>query len=695
MGVGAQAQSQTPAGAAGSGLRAELAEIFSGPWPKLVFGFRLWASVCLALLVAYYLELPNASWAGTSAAIMCQPQLGASLRKGWFLMIGTIIGAIMIVVLTAAFPQERGAFLTLLALWCGVCAYFATQLKNFESYAAALAGYTPLIIAANTLGATGGPDGQVFMVAVTRATEICIGIVSSALILAGTDLGASRRQLAKSLARLASGITAGFIAMLQRARDRSVLMAAQTRRRQFVQQIVALDPAVDQAIGESSELRYNLPFLQRSVCGLFAATDGWRTIGSHFLVRSADEAQRQADGVLATLPVELRVASGGPETWLADPARLRTSCSAARQALVSSPEVTPAQRLLADQTVRFLDGMMSVLAGLILLVNAPVRLPRDDRAFQLTSPDRLPGFVNAARAMLAVGAGALFWIATEWPSGVLAMTFVAIAVMLLSPRGDMAPAAAIGFAIGSLVAIPFAATIKFAVLPLVETPVAFCLVFGLYLVPVGFGVAQIKRPALSGMSTVMAFVFVFLLDPENEIAYNTLALYNSALAIFAGCAAASLSFALLPPVAPALRVRRLLNFSLRDVRAIAIDAVSPSVKDWEQRMFSRLAALPDKVTPACATELLSAMRVGSEIIRLRGLAQRISLSPELDAALASFAAGRGEAAIASFSALDRRLAGVPMSASDGQLTLQARASILAITETIGQHADYFDRGVAA
>jgi hypothetical protein len=71
--------------------------------PPLLFGLRLWASVCLALYVAFWLEIDNAYWAGTSAAIMCQPHLGASLRKGWYRLIGTVIGAVAIVVLTACF----------------------------------------------------------------------------------------------------------------------------------------------------------------------------------------------------------------------------------------------------------------------------------------------------------------------------------------------------------------------------------------------------------------------------------------------------------------------------------------------------------------------------------------------------------------------------------------------------------------
>src|SRR5262245_57274390 len=127
--------------------------------PPLLFRLRLWASVCLALYVAFWLELDSAYWAGTSAAIVCQPHLGASLRKGWFRMIGTVVGAVAIVMLTACFPQDRAAFMVGLALWGAACAFVATVLRNFAAYAAALAGYTAAIIASDQLGATGGPAG--------------------------------------------------------------------------------------------------------------------------------------------------------------------------------------------------------------------------------------------------------------------------------------------------------------------------------------------------------------------------------------------------------------------------------------------------------------------------------------------------------------------------------------------------------
>jgi hypothetical protein len=97
-----------------------LAKVARAAAPPLLFGFRLWASVCVALFVAYSLELDNPYWAGASAAIVCQPYLGASLRKSRYRLIGTLVGATMIVALTAWFPQNRVAFLVSLALWGGV-----------------------------------------------------------------------------------------------------------------------------------------------------------------------------------------------------------------------------------------------------------------------------------------------------------------------------------------------------------------------------------------------------------------------------------------------------------------------------------------------------------------------------------------------------------------------------------------------
>jgi hypothetical protein len=79
------------------------------------------------------------------------------------------------------------------------------KLQNFAAYAAALAGYTAVIIASDQLGAVGGLNGDTFMLAVARVTEIGIGIVSTGIVLAGTDLGGARHRLAGLFAGLTTG----------------------------------------------------------------------------------------------------------------------------------------------------------------------------------------------------------------------------------------------------------------------------------------------------------------------------------------------------------------------------------------------------------------------------------------------------------------------------------------------------------
>jgi hypothetical protein len=82
----------------------------------------------------------------------------------------------------------------------------------------------------------------------------------------------------------------------------------QTERRELVRRVIALDPMIDQAIGESSEVRYHSLLLQSAVYGLFRALDGWRSVATH-LIRLADVTDlHSAKAILFCIPPELRSA---------------------------------------------------------------------------------------------------------------------------------------------------------------------------------------------------------------------------------------------------------------------------------------------------------------------------------------------------------------------------------------------------
>jgi uncharacterized membrane protein YccC len=682
--------------AASSRSSRNLTDKLTAVGPPLLFGLRLWASVCLALFVAFWLELDNPFWAGSSAAIVCLPQLGASLRKGRFRMIGTVIGATMIVVLTACFPQDRIAFLGLLALWGAVCAFAATLLGNFASYSASLAGYTAAIVATDMLGATGGASSDVFLLAVWRASEICIGIACAGIVLAGTDLGGTQRRLAASFADLAAEIASRFTRLL--ARGGAQAQDTQTERGEFLRRVIALDPMVDQALGESSHARYHTPTLQTAVRGLFNALDGWSAVTVH-LQHLPDNVDRQAmEAILRNIPPGLRSApqSHSAAGLMADPIAQRRTCDEAVQKLLAFPAGTPSLRLLTDETAKVLAGISQALEGLALLVDAPGQLPTGHRGFWPSVPDWLPAFINAARAFVAIVAIELFWVVTAWPDGASAILLAAIMLLLLSPRGDLAYGGAIAFTLGVAGAFVAAAIIKFAVLPALQTFPAFCVAIGLFFIPVGFAIAYSRKPVVTVVCTAMAFSFNPLLAPTNPMIYDTAQFYNAGLAIVAGCGIVPpLAFSLLPALSPTLRARRLLSLSLRDLRRLAVTLLPTSSEDWESRMYGRLAAFPDQDGPFQRARLLAALSVGTQIIQLRNVASHLGMAAELDAALDVFAQGNGAAAITRLQQLDSRLATGPETGSDTVTALRARGRILVISEELSEHASYFEAGATA
>jgi uncharacterized membrane protein YccC len=645
--------------------------------PPLLFGLRMWASVCLALYIAFWLQLENPSWAGTTAAIVCQPSIGASLRKGWFRLIGTFIGAVAIVVMTACFPQDRDRFLICLALWGAGCAFVATILRNFAAYAAALAGYTAAIIASDQLGATGGLNGDAFMLAVYRSSEIALGIVCAGVVIGLTELPGTRRRLAGLFADLTAGITAGFTRTLAFAGP----LDTRPIRRDFILRVTALDPVIDETLGESTQIRYHSPVLQKAVDGLFVALAGWRAVGNRLVRMPREEAQHEAAAVLQCLPQELTHAE--QDRWTADPSGLHRICEAGVRALIALPATTPSLRLLADGAAEALAGLANALNGLALLLDDPALPASRGRGMaRLRVPDWVPALVNGSRAFVVIGAVSIFWIVTAWPSGASAITFAAIVVILLAPQADQAYAASLGFTVGSFFSAVLAAVIGFAVLPWLETQrfAALCLGLGLFMVP---SAAMMVQPWQKGMFTAMAANLVPILAPANPMNYDTLQFYNTASAIVVGTMVGAMSFRLLPPLSPAFRTRRLLALTLRDLRRLARGRTP---HNWEGRITGRLAAMPVAATPLQGAQLLAALSVGIEITQLRHITQALGIGAGLESAVAAIAQGNSAAALAQLRQFDAVLAAQP----ETQTILRARSRVLGMSEALAAHAAYFD-----
>jgi uncharacterized membrane protein YccC len=259
-------------------------------------------------------------------------------------------------------------------------------------------------------------------------------------------------------------------------------------------------------------------------------------------------------------------------------------------------------------------------------------------------------------------------------------------VLLLSPKGDLAYGAAIAFVLGVVGSVVFAAIMKFAELPALETFPAFSAAMGLFLIPGGFALVRSRQPAAMIVLTAVGTTFMPLLAATNEMSYDTAQFYNNALSIVAGCSVAPLAFRLLPPMSPALRARRLLSLTLRNLRRLATAPKLPRSDAWEGRVLGRLTALPDQAEPLQRAQLVAALSVGAEIIQLRRIAPSLGAAAELDAAFGAIALGNRAIAIAQLRQLDRRLASSPSSGRKAFTALRARSRILVISEALAEHS---------
>ena len=665
---------------------ASLIEGLRAATPALLFSLRLWASVCLAYYVTFALQLSDPTWAATTAAIVCTPVLGASLRKASFRMIGTVIGAIGIVILAAPFRQDRVSFLVGLAIWCAVSAFVATLLRNFAAYAAALAGYTAAIFASDVLGPVGTTGGDITFLAINRAIEICMGILCAGVVLALTDLGHSRRKLAAELSSLSMAIMDGFAdCFLTASPD---LTQFQGLRRDLLRRLIALDPTIDAAIGEASDLRYRSPVLQRAVSGLMETISAWRKAAYEIALNGNEATQSEARAVYDELPRDRLTpdASGSAKT----PAELRRSCCLAARSLTRFNAETRSQRLLADSAAKGMLGIARALNGLTGVVDPGEMIPVRGMA-RLHVPDWLPPSISALRVLLAVGAISLFWIASAWPSGALAITFCAIIVVLLPLQGDLAYFQSMAFLKGCVLGSGVAAVLVFAILPRATTFPSLCLALGLPLVPLGFLLARARNPLFYFAASVN---FIPMLGIANAITYDASQFWNSASAILAGIAVGAVAMLIVPPMSPAIRTSRLLALTLADLRRLAKRAPSRRWEDdWESRGLARLLAMPEQAEPVERAELVAAVSVGNEIVRLRRVAPRFISGAGVDAALQALAEGRSGDASERLKDIDRQLAALPRAKSASRIVLSLRASLLVICGQLAEYASYYDQRI--
>ncbi|QDI03672.1 FUSC family protein [Xanthomonas cerealis pv. cerealis] len=159
-------------------MRTLLADVLCGEGEAWLFVLRTLLSIYLAGWIALRLDLSSPMTAMITVVVVMHRQTGMVFAKGFYRVLGTLIGSVAALAMVALFPQEPVLFVLVLAIWIGLCTGGALLYRNFKAYAFVLSGYSVALIA---LSAVDQPQ-NVFALVTARVTEVLLGLLVTGVI---------------------------------------------------------------------------------------------------------------------------------------------------------------------------------------------------------------------------------------------------------------------------------------------------------------------------------------------------------------------------------------------------------------------------------------------------------------------------------------------------------------------------------
>jgi len=579
-----------------------------------IFALRTTSAGLIALLAAYALKLEHPQWAMMTVFIVAQPVAGMVLAKGFYRLIGTVVGAVAAMGFTFAFGGNPWLFVAVLSLWIGLCTLVSSLLRNPEAYGAALAGYTAMIVG---LPAFGQPH-LITDLAVARCEEIILGIACAAITsrlvlprLAGSAITARLERCILDLAAYTRGAFAGAEPAKLDALYRKLVADTQT-----------LGEMRAYARLEAPSVATRAHPVRRTIGHLLSALSAARMLHSHAAPQNA--ALLPVRGQLKALVGELVDTPNSLENTRLWEARLTTIANEALHAPDSAagegedPVGTITRLTVAGE---FAQSLREVLRGL-----DAVRRPTTEKAMRqrrqpalIVHRDHHAAWRNAIRATVATMLVASFWLATHWSEAAGTLILVAVVSSLFASRPDPAQVSW-GFFKGTLLALPVAFVVGQLALPALPGFGWFVLFVVPILVPAALAMAN---PRLVGVATAFAINFLAFLNPHQGMSYDPVAFFAGSISVLVGILIAIGVFMVVLPVDPIATARRIAGAMREDLVRLCLHDRIPRRSAFESLAYDRVNQMMPLVQQAGRKSeglfdgSVASVMVGLELLRLR------------------------------------------------------------------------------
>ncbi|SHN38263.1 Uncharacterized membrane protein YccC [Duganella sacchari] len=524
-----------------SWIKAQSADWLHTEGERWIFVAKAMLASFSALWLAFRLGLDAPYTALATTIILAMPSSGMVLEKAFYRFLGTLVGCSAALALVGLFPQTPAVLFLGLALWVALCTGGAAMHRNQQSYSFVLAGYTAVMIAVPAVDT----PSSVFTLAVTRVTEVGLGIICSAVV---HDVFFPRRH-SRAVMRTVQARYAGFIGFCRGVLEHRITPAeAELNHLKFAADIAALESGRAAAFFEAGHSRSHTRQLHAFNAAFMTALTTFYTLHrlSHRL-RSAGEGP-----VLALVePMYAHMAQAlGEELTAARLAQMRNALAgdiaAARTQLAQGPAVERAQQIDFDTAVELLQRFAGNLADFATLYHGLAQQKRqqvsDPGAYSPKTPPAII-FASGFRAALTLllTAGMWYWLA--WPATINAILMATIfcALASSSPR----PTALVQQVLqGFLLAMPLAFITEFFMVAKADNFYPLVLAA---LPLFAFGAYLSSGPRWGGVGIGIGMFSATLVVPTNLMRYDVEAFISSELSLTMGVVVAYLMFKVVLP----------------------------------------------------------------------------------------------------------------------------------------------------
>jgi len=546
------------------------------PWAKANAGQWRYAlrnaiAMCLALWVAFLLDLDEPYWAFTSAAVVSFPTVGGVISKSIGRIAGSLLGAAASVLIAGQCLNDPWLFTFYIAAWIAVCTYVSNHYQNNVAYAFALAGYTAAIIAFSTAEST--DSMQIFDIAQARVCEVITGLLCGAFMMMllpstsdGTNLLTSLRRMHQRLLEHA--------AMLWHPETTPEMRASHEG---LIGQILTMNILRIQAFWSNHRLRSRnnvLNFLLHRQLRLTSVISSIRRM----LVNWPDRPDVLQD-VLRDIIKELQ----NPET------------NKYRLAKILS-RIYPQDP--SDYRLRTFYLRLRYFCWLYLQGSRWIRHVENSTPEDSFSPpkvhsiarhtDSMESAYNALRTFVVIIIGCAFWMSTQWDEGAGALTITAITCVLYSTSAS--PMTSLTTLFKAMVLLSIGCYLaKFGLMIQIDDFWVFCA----FLLPVllTMQLLKLQNPKTAALwGQVIVFMGSFLLV-TNPPEYDYGSFVNDNIAKICGVLLAAVAFQILRPSSDKRKSRRII----RALRLDFMDQISrrpqQDESQFESRIYHRISQL--------------------------------------------------------------------------------------------------------